>query len=231
MNAECSCAIISVMKKLDSKGVMNTLLIPFILVAVLLLGVMGFAIWAYLGRQDYKNNSDKKVASAVIVAKQETSTAKDAEFVQKEKEPLKDYKSPEAYGSVTVSYPKTWSAYVVENSTAASPVEAFFHPNFVPGVQNSAYALKVEVVNSSYSNAARTYDPFIRSGKAKATAYAVPKVPSIIGIRVDGDLGGNKRGSAVLIPLRDKTLRISTEVDQFLADFNNIILPNLTFVP
>lgn len=220
------------MKQLDNKGVLNTLLVPFIMMIVFFLVATGFAAWAFLSRQDYKTNTDKKIASAVTVAKQETSTAKDAEFVQKEKEPLKDYKSPEAYGSVNVRYPKTWSAYVIESTNAASPVDGYFHPNFVPGVlNNTAYALRVEVISKSYSSLLQSFDTYVKSGKSKVVPYAVPKVPSVVGVRITGDIGSNKRGSAILIPLRDKTLKVSTEIDQFAGDFNNIILPNLTFIP
>jgi len=35
----------------------------------------------------------------------------------------------------------------------------------------------------------------------------------------------------ILLPLRDKTLKISTESQQFVGDFDNIILANLKFVP
>jgi len=40
------------------------------------------------------------------------------------------------------------------------------------------------------------------------------------------------QGSMVLVPLRDKTLKIWTEADEtYLKDFNENILPNYTFEP
>ena len=81
---EISCAIISIMTKLDNRGVINTLLIPLIVIAVALLTAAIFAIWAYSGRQDFKNNVDKKIETAVEIAKKQTASAKDNEFVEKE---------------------------------------------------------------------------------------------------------------------------------------------------
>ena len=50
------------MKTLDQRGAINALLIPLILVIVFFLGAAGFGYWAFSERQDYKNNSDAKVA-------------------------------------------------------------------------------------------------------------------------------------------------------------------------
>jgi len=46
-----------------------------------------------------------------------------------------------------------------------------------------------------------------------------------------GQIINGKKGSMVMFPLRDKTLKVWTEADQFVGDFNNSVLPNLTFVP
>lgn len=220
------------MKKVDNRGAVNGFLIAFIVMTMLFLAAASFGVWAFMSRQDYKDNTDKKIADAVVIAKQEESTIKDNEFVQKEKEPTKEYKGPEAYGSVSIKYPKTWSAYVIENSTAVTPVDGYFYPNFVPGVlNNSSYALRVEVVSKTYDTVLRSFDITVKSGKLKAAPFKAPKVPDIVGTRLDGELGTGKHGSMIVIPLRDKALKISTEIDQFAADFNNIILPNLTFSP
>ncbi len=38
-------------------------------------------------------------------------------------------------------------------------------------------------------------------------------------------------GAAVYLPLRDRTIRIYSESPEFLKDFNDIIVPSITFVP
>jgi len=208
------------------------LLIAFVLTLLLFFGAAGFGIWAYMGRQDYKNNVDPKIAAAVEIAKKQTATAKDNEFVEKEKQPLKDYTGPQPYGSLLVKYPKTWSAFVTESAQANNPVDGYFHPGFVPGIQSkSAFALRVQVVSTSYDQILKQFDALVKVGKVKVTPYSAPKVSGIVGARLDGQVVPTKQGSMVLIPLRDKTLKVWTEASQFTADFDTNILPNLSFSP
>lgn len=211
-------------------------LILLIIMTLLLVGSGVFGFWAYGGMQDYKNNVQVKIDDAVEVAKKETATAKDNEFAEKEKLPLKDYQGPSAYNSIVIKYPKTWSAYVSEkNSTSGtSPVDGYFHPTFVPGVDSSgaaSYALRVQLVNSSYATETKKMDAQIKIGKVRASAYVPARVQSVTGLRFDGEIITKKQGSMIMIPVRDKTLKIWTEAEQFIPDFNNIILPNYSFEP
>jgi hypothetical protein len=220
------------MKSLDQKGVLNTLMVPFIMMIVLFLVASGFGIWAFMSRQDYKNNTDKKIAAAVQVAKQQTATAKDNQFTQEEKKPLKDFNGPEAYGSLDIKYPKTWSGYVIQDSTSSIPINGYFYPGVVPGVLNGAiFALQVQVVSTPYANTLSQFDALIQSESVQASPFALPKVPSVVGTRLDGQISVGQQGSLILLPLRNQTLEISTDAPQFVSDFNNLILPNFLFSP
>jgi hypothetical protein len=212
---------------------MNSLLIPLIVVSLLLVTLAGIAVWAYMERDTYKNKTDQIVAREVKLAEQKKSDEKDKQFLEDEKKPLKEYKGPAAYGSVSVMYPKTWSAQVSETASSSTPLDGYFHPNYVPGLQSgTAFALRVQVVNSPYDQEAKLLESQVKTSKVKAAAYRAPKVAGdIAGIRFDGEISLNKQGSLILLPLRDKTLKISTENMQFINDFNSIILENLTFVP
>jgi len=216
------------------KKSMNGLLIPFILLVLLFLAAAGFGIWAYAGMQDYKTNSDKKAAAAVTIAQRDTSTSKDKEFLEKEKNPLKVYKGPEASGTITIQYPKTWSAFVTENGkSGGEPVDGYFHPGFVPGLEsNTNFALRVKVVSKQYTDELKQFESKVKTGKVKISPYKAPKMTGgTIGSRVDGEINTGQQGSMVLFPLRDKTIEVSTESTQFAGDFDGIILANLTFVP
>ena len=220
------------MHKLDEKGALSGYLIPFIVSIVLFLSATGFGVWSYLGRQDYKTNVDKKIATAVEIAIKQTSTDKDNEFVQREKKPLKSYHGPEEYGSLDVKYPKTWSAYVIEGGNRSNPVDGYFNPSFVPGVENTTvYALRVQVVPGTYSSELGRFASFVKGGKVKVSPFKFAQVPSITGVRINGEILSGKQGSMVMVPLRDKTLKIYTEASQFVDDFNKIILPKVTFSP
>ncbi|MDB5185774.1 MAG: hypothetical protein JWL85_297 [Candidatus Saccharibacteria bacterium] len=215
-----------------SRRHIDIFLILFIITLVFFLSVAGFAAWAYMERGDYKNNSDKKVAAAIEIAKQETATEKDKEFVEKEKNPYKEYKGPGTFGSINVTYPKTWAAFVTEADKGSSPIDGYFHPSFVPGVNSGTqFALRVEVVNQQYSDVMKQFEGKVKTNKVKVTPYKAPKVPDVLGSRVEGEINTGQKDYMVLFPLRDKTIKISTESDRFVNDFNSIILPNLVFVP
>ena len=212
----------------------NTLIIPLVVAILLLLGAAGFGMWAFAGMQDYKTNSDKKVDAAVTIAQQTTSTAKDKEFLEKEKNPLKQYKGPAAFGTVTIQYPKTWGAFVTEaENNSGTPIDGYFHPSFVPGLQSGTdFALRIKVVSKQYADQLKQLEGKVKAGKVKISPYKAPKMPDgPTGSRVEGEINVGQQDTMILFPLRDKTIEISTESAQFKGDFDSIILANLTFVP
>lgn len=221
------------MNKLNQDGAVNGLVISLIMAVLLLIGTMVFAGWAYMSRQDYKDNVTSKINDAVTIAKQQESTAKDKQFVEAEKKPLRPYNGPEAHGSIVVNYPKTWSAYVADTGNTSTPVDGYFHPQTVPSAndQNSVFALRVQVVGQSYAEIVRNFNTQQKSNGLVITPYSLPRVPKVVGVRVTGKMDNNKVGTVVVLPLRTETLKISTEGNQHLSDFDNIILPNLVFSP
>ncbi|MGC1177149.1 MAG: hypothetical protein WA843_03705 [Candidatus Saccharimonadales bacterium] len=233
------------MRKLNQDGV-SGVAVSLVLTVLLLLGAIGFGVWAYGGRQDYKNNVDSKIGVAVDTAKQQEDKLKSAQFAEEEKNPLRTYNGPESYGSIALQYPKTWSGYVDTSASGSSsgntPVSGYFYPGIVPSVadQNSAFALRVQVLDQPYAQTLSDFQNQQQSSNSPGsvpltiTPYALPKLPKVVGIQASGTLpGGNgqKTGTAVILPLRSETLEISTDGNQFLNDFNTIILPNFSFSP
>lgn len=190
------------------------------------------AVVAYMGQQDYKKNTDVKIQAAVNDAVAKTQIAKDNEYAEKDKLPLREYAGPSAYGSILVKYPKSWSAYVNEGGGGNNIVmDGYFHPVFVPAAAKSTYAFRLQVINTSYDNYSKQHDKNIKDGKLVASAYRLPLVASELGLKFDGEIAKDKKGTLVAVKLRDKTLVLWAETDQFKKDFEEIILPNLSFVP
>lgn len=227
----------SIMKSLpriaDERGEVNALLLSLVAVAVLFVAAASFGVWAFGSRQDYKNNSDAKVAAAVLADKQTVQTADAKQYAEAAKNPVATYLGPDAYGSVHVSYPKTWSAYVDTNG--GYPLDAYFHPGYVPSTDSrQTYNLRVRVEATAYSQALSHYSSYISNGTIKAVPYSLPKVASVTGVRLSGAIfsaNPKSSGSIVLLPLRDKTLEIWTESNDYLPDFEKYVLPNFTFEP
>lgn len=221
------------MIKHNQVGAVNSLLLPLIVSVVLAIGFLGFGFWAAAGRQDYKNNADQKIAAAVTIATQQANTAKDKYYAEAAKKPLITYTSPEDFGSIVVQYPRTWSGYVDNSGSGDAQLSGYFAPGIVPSIngQASVFALRIRVMGQSYTQSVIALTGLQKDGRLTGQPYALPKLPKQVGVKVTGTLPDGKSGTAVYLPLRDKTLVISTEGSQFLNDFNTNILPNLTFSP
>src|SRR5579884_4242072 len=122
----------------NQNGGINGWLIALLFTVLVLIGVVIFAAWAYSGRQTYKNNVDGLINNAVASAKQKESALKDQQFAEASKNPLRTYNGPQAYGSLVISYPKTWSAYVDDTGQGSALVDGYFAPSVVPAINNQA---------------------------------------------------------------------------------------------
>ena len=221
------------MIKHNQNGQISGVAVALVFTSLLLVGALGFAGWAFVSRQDYKNNSDAKVATAVTIAKQREDGVKDKAFIEVLKQPLRTYNGPEAYGSIIVAFPKSWSGYVDDTGNGASLVDGYFHPSIIPSVTSptSVFALRVQVLNQSYSQVVDSISNTQQAGKLTIAAYALPKVPKTVGIKAVGMIKEGLTGEMIVLPLRDKTIEISTQGTQFTADFENNVLPNFSFAP
>ena len=209
------------------------IIISLIVFIVLFLASTGFGIWAFAERSDYKNNVDKKIETAVAKAVEESKLVQEKEFSEKEKSPYKEYRGPTKYGEVVIKYPKTWSVYVDETGDSNAPLSGYFNPNYVPGIQSEgvAYALRIDISEEEYDAILEKYDDDSNTGKVSVAPISAVNVANVSGVRIDGQIEENKRGSIVVFPLRDKTLILTVESENFINDFNEIILKNMSFTP
>lgn len=197
------------------------------------IGLIAFSIWSFTSRGTYKDKSDQLVATAVAENTKKVQAEEAIKYAEAAKNPLRTYVGPDAYGTIHLEFPKTWSAYNQGIAAGSTPVDIFLNPAVVPSVnaQDATFSLRVQVLSSTYSSILGQYSSFQRSGKATVTPFRLATVPSVVGSRIDGQITPKKQGSVIVLPLRDKTLRVWTESETFMNDFNNIILPKLSFVP
>jgi hypothetical protein len=219
-------------KRNQHGGVMTILAITMLV--LLLGGALAFGAWANNQRVDYKTRADVMIAAAVATARQQQQQTDTKQFAESEKSPLRTYDGPEAFGSLVVNYPKTWSAYVDDTGTGSALVDGYFNPGAVPAlsVQGQIFALRVQVLAQSYNQVMQQFTSLQQGGQlSAATPYALPKVPKAVGVELSGKLPNGVTGTMVILPLRNQTLEISTYGSQNLGDFNKYILPNFSFAP
>jgi hypothetical protein len=220
--------------KHNQDGAISSLAISLVLVVILLIAAIGFGAWAFSGRQDYKNNADLKIEAAVAAAKTQQGSVDQAQYAEQAKQPLQTYHGPEPYGSLVINFPKTWSAYVDGSGNGSALVDGYFAPGVVPSItdKNSVFALRVQVLSQGYAQTLQNLSSQQQSGKATISAYALPKLPQVVGVKVSGQLAAQGPATTmVVLPLRSQTLEISTQGGSYLNDFNNNILPNFSFSP
>lgn len=213
------------MRKLDQNGIMNPLTIPLVLAILLLIAASVMAVIYYTKFIEQRDTNQPIIDAAVVKAEEAQKEQLETEFTEREKLPTKNYTSPSELGTVKLVFPKTWSSYV--EVTRANGMDFYAHPNYVPS-DNVNYALRMSVVNRPFANEVKSYDNAVKKGELRATAV---RVSGTTGSRLDGFLEKDQEGSMVIFPLRDKTLRVWTESNEFRDDFNNIVLKGLTFVP
>lgn len=209
-----------------------------LILGILLVLALIFAGWAFSSRQSVKTTADSKLATADKELK--TAQADEAAATAANKTPYKSFTGPSTYGSVTFKYPKSWSAYV-DQSSNSEPVDGYFYPGIVPGIQSdTAFALRIELLNNDYASVLEQNQAGLQDGSLKASAFLPAKMKHVagasVGTRLDGVIGqdsnGNPQtGSMVILKVRDKTLQIYTQSKDYVDDFDNIVLPSLSYQP
>lgn len=128
-----------------------------------------------------------------------------------------------------------WSGYIIEQSgNSGTVVNGYLYPNFVPNIGDNKtnFSLRFQINDTNYNNELNKYTQLVKKGTLKSTPFAPEQVKgAIVGVRLDGQLEQNKRGAMVILPLRDKVLKIWTENQSAINDFTNIILKNLNYTP
>lgn len=210
-------------------GTVNPLLITSIILTVVSAGLAGVAIWAYGNYMDQKNSVDSKISVAVVEAKKIQSDADDKKFAELEKQPTRAFVSPDDFGRVTFQYPKTWSIYVAKDGKGGGAYEAYLQPGAVPPVSTTTpYATRVVVESRQYEVVLKNYEGLVKKGTLKTTPITIG---AFTGVRLDGEFTKDRKGTAVIFKIRDKTLTVASDADAFKGDFANTVLPSLTFNP
>lgn len=190
---------------------------------VVLFAIAGaLAGWAYILYDEQKSDVEGKIKVAVIEAKKEQVEEDNKNFEEARKEPRIEFVGPEDYGRVSFMYPRTWSVYVANDASDRKSYEAYFHPVSVPPIGNkeSRYAYRLEIINKDYDDVLAEYASRLKKGELSSSA---PEFNGNASTRLDGVIAKDVRGSVVLMRVRDKTIRISTDADVFKPDYQAVL--------
>jgi hypothetical protein len=185
------------------------------------LAAAGGGVWAYVNYLDQKSNTDAKISTAVATGVKDQADKDAAAFLEKEKQPNRQFAGPDDYGRLAFDYPKTWSVYVNKDTSASDTYEAYFNPVSVPPVKvTTQYALRVTIVQQDVEKVLASYDSLVKQGDLKATAV---KADDTDGTRLEGNFTKDIRGLAVIFKIRDKTVTVRSDAETFRGDFDALV--------
>lgn len=189
----------------------------------LFLVASAFGIWSFVRYSDQKSNVDSKVALEVATARKEQAEEDEKKFAEREKNPRQQFVGPAEYGRVSFMYPKTWSVYTEKDGSDRGDVRVYLHPAVVPSVVSSAasrFALRLEILNKDFAKVAAEYDSLLKKGDIASSTL---EYNGNAATRFDGAFSKELRGAVVLMRVRDKTIRFSTDADVFKPDFKAVL--------
>lgn len=209
-------------RKLYQPGSISGSLIAVILLSLGMVALGVLSVWLYMQYTDQKTNVDGKISLAVATAQKQQADSDEAKFLERDKEPNRQFAGPDDYGRLTFNYPKTWSVYVAQDgSQNGSSYAAYLNPISVPPVSDTQqFALRVTIVQQDYDQVVQGYQDLVKAGKLQSSAVSAN---GHNGTRLDGSFSDSIRGSAVIYKIRDKTAIIRTDANTFDPDFENII--------
>lgn len=226
--------------RVSERGSVDGKLIGLVVLSLLFILAGSAAIWAFMNYKDAKDNSDSKVEVAKVEAEKAQSDKDEAAFLAREKEPMRQFASPDDYGHITFDYPKTWSVYqATVTGKSGATYAVYLNPIYVPPVPSNAlsdlvsgskltpstgyvskFAVRLKVEQKTYDETLTAYNALVKTNQLKSSAFTTG---SVTGTRFDGKFNGDITGSAVVIKMRDRTLTLRTDADVFAEDFNKLI--------
>lgn len=198
-----------------------TEIIILVITALVAVVFIGLYIHKYIQWNEVSTDVNSQIEQAVAVAIAENTTKMEEEFIEREKNPYRDFMGPEDYGSLSFQYPRTWSVYIASDAVNGGDFAAYLNPTQVEPVSlDSINALRVTIRNSPFDTVARTYENYVTNGKL---SFSTRNVGGVLANLYTGTLPNNLQGAVVIFKLRDKTVVLQTDAEIFLQEFYTLL--------
>ncbi len=206
---------------MENSGKKKTVIVVILGFLVVVLGALsGWALYKY---DQERTQVQQRIDSAVQQARQEQRRADEARFEEQRKTPYQVYNSPDVYGDISISYPKSWSVYVEDSTGSGTNIDMSMHPDVIrrQGGRDRPLAFRLQLVDELYAQAIDSYQKDAEQGELEAVTVAIS---GIEGVRYEGNIRDEHTGSLVALPYRDNTILMWTESNEsFRDEFNTIM--------
>ena len=196
--------------------------ILIVLLVLLALGLGGAAYYEFQRAKVASNILSSAQQQAKSQGAQEQKKLDDDRYQQENETPYRSYIAPDTFGAFEIKFPKDWSGYVEENLTGSPQINLLLQPDFVSVIQNqdNAYATRVQLLEQTYDALTQSRQQEVQDGKLKMTTVTVSGITSA---RYEGKYDQKHDGIAVVIPVRDKVIVISTEDKHYQPEYEQIL--------
>lgn len=197
-------------------------MIAAICAITLFLATSVLSVWLLIAYTEQKSDVNGKINLAVAAGVKKQSEEDEVKFQESYKNPKIEFVGPSEYGRVSFMYPKTWSVYIDKDGSDRKDYMAYLHPVSVPSISNSEnrFAMRLEILNRNFDDILKQYEAQLKKGELKSSNT---EYNGIAATRLDGAFSKDLRGSVVLMKVRDKTIRVSTDADTFKPDFDAVL--------
>lgn len=190
---------------------------------MVLFGIL--AIIAYRDNTYIHTNLNILNAKAAQEAADEQKKLDDAAYIKANQLPFRTYTAEPVNGGFQLQIPKNWSLYAGNNTTALTQLDLASSPDVVvvnsgPNAVNT-HAFHLQLRKASAASINKTFEARLK--KKTLTSRGVI-VSGIQGTWFEGTIDDQRHnGVVVVLPVRDKTMVISTETRNYLDEFNKIL--------
>jgi len=196
----------------------------------------GLFVWKFLDWASLNNKIEMTVSDKIAEQKLTIENEAAIKCEERESSNREGFDGPTDYGALHFTYPRNWSFYVARDTTITGNdgkntnlYEAYLNPGGVGPITNdSAFALRVFIVNRQYTDVAAEYNDGVSKGTYTHTSVSVNENETTADIYESTFQTGLKRKD-IIFKIRTQTAIIRTDsVDNFGAEFNKII-DSITF--
>lgn len=198
-----------------------------IILGVVCLALAAAFVWALGGYLDYKSNTEKKITAAVAEAENKKTKELETGFQTERNRLFNKYTTDPVIANATLEYPRDWSFYLEQDTKSKTQIDAKFNPTVVVEGSPGTVGLHLQIVQQLYDDVVADHQRSIEQGELTASPL---QISGVNGLRFDGKIDHDHVGSMVVFPIRDKTLIVSTESNDFVSVFNEAI-SKLSFTP
>ncbi len=190
---------------------------------MVLFGIL--AVMAYRENTNVKNNLSQLNANAAAQAAAGQKKQDELANYKANQEPFRTYSASAVNGGFQLQIPKNWSLYAGNNTSSINQLDLIADPDVIvvnsgtAALNTHAFHLQLQRQNGATVN--RLYQEKLKKKVLTSTGVTISGIP---GTRYEGMIDDQRHnGVIIVLPVRDKTMVITTDVRDHLEAFDKIL--------